>query len=149
MAGPVQRITKWFELCRQIDDPTFVTTFLAMERWGSDAVPFPGEVYRQFIRDCYQQNLLCQNRMEVGSERVDLGNIHCPVLNVIAEQDNIAPPAMSEPLQGLLVGTRDRETMRFPVGHIGLSASSKSPTKVWPKIDAWMAQRSRTMEEGA
>ena len=149
MASPVQRITKWLDLCRQIDDPAFVTTFLALERWGADAVPFPGEVYRQYMRDCYQQNLFCQNQMEVGGERVDLGRIHCPVLNIIAEQDNIAPPAMSEPLEGLLVGAKDRQTMRFPVGHIGLSASSKSPVKVWPHIDGWMSQRSRPMEGGA
>jgi polyhydroxyalkanoate synthase len=148
MASPVQRITKWLDLCRQIDDPGFVTTFLALERWGADAVPFPGEVYRQYMRDCYQQNLFCQNRMEVGGERVDLGRIHCPVLNIIAEQDNIAPPPMSEPLQGLLVGSKDSQTMRFPVGHIGLSASSRSPVKVWPHIDGWMSQRSRPMEEG-
>ncbi|HZH15732.1 MAG TPA: alpha/beta fold hydrolase [Archangium sp.] len=149
MASPVQRITKWLDLCRQIDDPAFVTTFLALERWGADAVPFPGEVYRQYMRDCYQRNLFCQNQMEVGGERVDLGRIHCPVLNIIAEQDNIAPPAMSEPLQGLLVGTKDSQTMRFPVGHIGLSASSKSPVKVWPHIDGWMSQRSQPMEGGA
>ncbi len=146
MAGPVQRITKWLEVFRQIDNPGFVTTFLALERWGADAVPFPGEVYRQYIRDCYQQNLLKQNQMEVGGERVDLGTIQCPVLNIIAEHDTIAPPAMSEPLAGL-VGTKECETMRFPVGHIGLSASSKSPVKVWPGISAWVAQRSRTLEE--
>ncbi|HZI06715.1 MAG TPA: alpha/beta fold hydrolase [Archangium sp.] len=149
MASPVQRITKWLDVCRQIDDPGFVTTFLALERWGADAVPFPGEVYRQYMRDCYQRNLFCRNQMEVGGERVDLGRIHCPVLNIIAEQDNIAPPAMSEPLQGLLVGTKDSQTMRFPVGHIGLSASSKSPVKVWPHIDGWMSQRSQPMEGGA
>jgi polyhydroxyalkanoate synthase len=146
MAAPVQRLTKWLDVCRQIDDPGFVTTFLALERWGADAIPFPGEVYRQYMKDCYQRNLFCQNRMEVGGERVDLGRIACPVLNIIAEQDNIAPPAMSEPLLGLLVGAKDRETMRFPVGHIGLSASSKAPVKVWPRISEWMAQRSQPWE---
>ncbi len=49
---------------------------------------------------------------------------------------------MSEPLPGL-VGSPDTQTMRFPVGHIGLSASSKSPTKVWPAVGGWIAARSR------
>lgn len=83
--------------------------------------------------------------MEVGGQRVDLGRIRCSLLNIIAEHDTIAPPAMSEPLPGL-VGSADKQTMRFPVGHIGLSASSKSPTKVWPHIAAWMAERSRGVE---
>jgi polyhydroxyalkanoate synthase subunit PhaC len=145
MAGPVQRFTKWLEVFRQIDDPGFVTTFLALERWGADAVPFPGEVYRQYMRDCYQQNLFMKNEMEVGGERVDLRRVSCPVLNIIAENDNIAPPAMSEPVPQL-VGTKDCETMRFPVGHIGLSASSKSPVKVWPRIAAWVERRSLPWE---
>lgn len=144
-AAPVQRLTRWLDVCRHIDEPEYVTTFLAMERWGADAVPFPGEVYRQYIKDCYQQNLFCQGKMEVGGERVDLKRIRCSVLNIIAEHDTIAPPPMSEPLPGL-VGSQDSQTVRFPVGHIGLSASSKSPTKVWPAVTDWIAARSRALE---
>jgi polyhydroxyalkanoate synthase len=145
MAAPVQRFTRWLDVCRHIDDPEYVTTFLAMERWGADAVPFPGEVYRQYIKDCYQQNLFCQGRMEVGGERVDLSRIRASVLNIIAEHDTIAPPPMSEPLSRL-VGSEDSRTLRFPVGHIGLSTSRKSPTKVWPAIADWIAARSRPLE---
>lgn len=145
MAAPVQRVTRWLEVCRRIDDADFVTTFLAMERWGADPVPFPGEVYRQYIKDCYQQNLFHQGRMEVGGEKVELGRIRGALLNIIAEQDTIAPPAMSEPLLGL-VGSKDKETRRYPVGHIGLSASSKGPSKVWPSIAAWISARSQPME---
>jgi polyhydroxyalkanoate synthase subunit PhaC len=144
-AAPVQRLTRWLDVCRHIDEPEYVTTFLAMERWGADPVPFPGEVYRQYIKDCYQQNLFCQGRMEVGGERVELGRIRASLLNIIAEQDTIALPPMSEPLPKL-VGSPDAQTVRFPVGHIGLSASSKSPTKVWPAIASWIAARSRPME---
>ncbi|MBZ4418010.1 alpha/beta fold hydrolase [Myxococcus sp. RHSTA-1-4] len=145
MAAPVQRLTRWLEVCRRIDDPDFVTTFLAMERWGADPVPFPGEVYRQYIKDCYQQNLFPQGKMEVGNQRIDLGRIQCSVLNVIAEQDSIALPPMSEPLPSL-VASKDTETRRYPVGHIGLSASSKGATVVWPSIASWIGARSKTME---
>ena len=144
-AAPVQRFTRWLDVCRHIDEPEYVTTFLAMERWGADAVPFPGEVYRQYIKDCYQQNLFCQGKMEVGGQRVDLKRIRGALLNIIADQDVIAMPPMSEPLPGL-VGSSDARTMRFPVRHIGLSASSKSPAKVWPAITRWIAERSSPME---
>lgn len=145
MAAPVQRVTRWLELFRRIEDVDFVTTFLAMERWGCDSVPFPGEVYRQYIKDCYQQNLFPRGLMEVGGQRVDLGRIRCSLLNIIAEHDTIAPPAMSEPLPEL-VGSADKQTLRFPVGHIGLSASSKSPALVWPRIASWIRERSREVE---
>ncbi len=143
-AAPVQRFTRWLEVCRRIDDPDYVTTFLAMERWGADAVPFPGEVYRQYIKDCYQHNLFCQGRMQVGGETIDLGRIRCPLLNLIAEHDTIAPPPMSEPLLQL-VGSQVKATLRFPVGHIGLSASSKGPTQVWPRIAAWLAEQAEPL----
>lgn len=145
MAAPVQRLTRWLEVCRRIDDPEFVTTFLAMERWGADGVSFPGEVYRQYVKDCYQQNKFIRGEMQVGGERVELRNVRCSLLNVIAEHDTIAPPPMSEPLTRK-VGSSDCEALRFPVGHIGLSASSKSPSHVWPKIAAWIAARSQMLD---
>jgi len=144
MMAPIQRMTKWLDVFRRIDDPDFVTTFLAMERWASDNVPFPGEVYRQYIKDCYQENNFCHGRMVVGGERVDLGKIACPVLSVIADNDTIAPPKSSEALDRLVSST-DKETLRFPVGHIGLSSSSKGPKHIWPKIAAWIGARSQPL----
>ena len=75
MMAPVQRLTKWLEVFRRIDDPEFVTTFLAMECWAADNVPFPGEVYRQYIKDCYQENNFYEGRMVVGGRKVDLAQI--------------------------------------------------------------------------
>jgi polyhydroxyalkanoate synthase len=146
MMAPVQRFTKWLDVCRRIDDPEFVTTFLAMEHWASDNVPFPGEVYRQYIKDCYQENNFCKGRMMVGGRRVDLGDIRCPLLNIIADNDVIAPPKSSEALDGLVSST-DKATLRFPVGHIGLSSSSKGPKQMWPKIAGWIRGHSAPLED--
>jgi polyhydroxyalkanoate synthase subunit PhaC len=141
MMAPVQRLTKWLEVFRRVDDPEFVTTFLAMEAWAADNVPFPGELYRQYIKDCYQENNFYHGRMIVGGRRVDLAEITCPLLTLIADNDTIAPPAASTVLEGRVRST-DRTTMRFPVGHIGLSTSSKGPRQIWPRVAAWLAERS-------
>ena len=146
MMAPIQRMTKWLDVFRRIDDADFVTTFLAMEHWASDNVPFPGEVYRQYIKDCYQENNFCNGRMVIGGERVDLGKIKCALLNVIAENDTIAPPKSSEVLSRLVSST-DQETLRFSVGHIGLSTSSKGPKLIWPKIAGWIEARSEKLEK--
>lgn len=139
--APIQRMTKWLEVFRRIEDPDFVSTFLGMEHWAADNVEFPGEIYRQYIKDCYQQNNFCKGRMMVGGKRVDLHNIRCPVLSIIAENDTIAPPKSSEALNEI-IGSADKEIMRFPVGHIGLSTSSKGPKMIWPKVANWIAKRS-------
>ena len=145
MMAPVQRLTKWLEVFRRIDDPEFVTTFLAMETWAADNVPFPGEVYRQYIKDCYQENNFYEGRMVVGGRKVDLAQIRCPLLTLIAENDTIAPPASSTALDAK-VGSTDKTTLRFPVGHIGLSTSSKGPKQIWPKVAGWIAAHSEPLE---
>lgn len=141
MMAPVQRISKWFEVFRRLDDKDFVTTFLAMETWAADNVPFPGEVYRQYIKDCYQENNFFKGKMVVGRRRVDLGDYKGALLNLIAENDTIAPPPSSEALMSV-IGSTDKTLMRFPVGHIGLSTSSKGPKQIWPKIAGWIAAHS-------
>ena len=144
MMAPIQRLTKWLEVFRRIDDPEFVTTFLAMECWAADNVPFPGEVYRQYVKDCYQENNFYEGRMVVGGRTVELGHITCPLLTLIAENDTIAPPASSTALDGK-VGSVDKTTMRFPVGHIGLSTSSKGPRMIWPEVAKWIAAHSAAL----
>jgi len=145
--APIQRMTKWLEVFRRIEDPAFVTTFLAMEHWASDNVPFPGQVYRQYIKDCYQQNNFVNDRMVVGANTVKLSNIRVPLLNIIADNDVIAPPESSLPLNEIVSST-DKEVMRFPVGHIGLSSSSKGAKEIWPKIAGWIAKRSDPFSAG-
>lgn len=139
--APVQRVTKWLEVFRKIEDKDFVTTFLGMEHWAVDNVEFPGEIYRQYIKDCYQSNNFCNARMKIGGRTVDLAKITCPLLSILAENDPIAPPKSSEILNQRIQST-DNEIMRFPVGHIGLSTSSKGPKVIWPKVAQWIGQRS-------
>ena len=95
-------------LFERLDDKRLVDEFLTMESWLNDNMPVPGEVFREFVKYLYQQNLLVQNRMPVGRRIVDLKHITCPVLNLMAVQDNLVPAAQSEPFNDL-VGSTDRE----------------------------------------
>lgn len=138
---PVGIWQKWDTFFQRVDREDFVTTFLAMERWASDNIAFPGEVYRQYIKDCYQTNNFMHGKMEIGGRRVDLGNITAPVLNIIAGRDTIVPPESTTPLAGL-VGSEDTTSLEFACGHIGLSTSSKGPRVYWPQVASWIGARS-------
>ena len=70
---------------------------------SNDNVAFPGEAFRTNVKTCYQQNLLCQNRLVVGGERVDLGAITCAVLNIVAQMDHICAPKSASVLNQLVV----------------------------------------------
>lgn len=122
-------------------DEKFLEDFFAMETWLNDNIPVAGETFRQFVKDCFQRNLLMQGKLEVGDERVDFRNIRCPVLNLIAEFDHLVTPSQSQPFTDA-VGSSDRKTVMFKAGHIGLAVSSRAHKELWPNVVEWLAQRS-------
>lgn len=115
--------------------------FLALEKWLSEGIPHAGEAFREFVKDCYQNNLLIQNRMKVGGKLVDLREIRCPVLNIVAEKDHIIPPKSSEGLNAV-VASEDKEVIRFPSGHVGMTVGSQAQTALWPRVVDWLIGRS-------
>jgi polyhydroxyalkanoate synthase len=142
---PVQNlIEKPIHLFERLDDETFVDDFLTMEMWLNDNISVPGEVFREFVKGLYQQNLLAQNRMPVGQELVDLRKITCPILNIIGRSDDLVPCAQSLPFNDLVAST-DRKSIVFPSGHIGLAVGSKAQTQLWPEVCRWLGERSRTV----
>ena len=57
-------------------------SFLGVSKWVDDGVPFPGEAFRRWIKDFYQQNKLAKGELQLRGRRVDLSNIGCRVLNI-------------------------------------------------------------------
>jgi len=142
MLKPVRNlIAKPISLYERLDDQKHVDEFLTMETWLNDNVPVAGEVFREFVKYLYQQNLLVQNRLTIAKRTVNLRNITCPVLNLMAEQDDLVPASQSEPF-GDLVGSEDRETIKLAAGHIGLAMGSAAQRELWPHAVQWLAKRS-------
>lgn len=137
---PMTNVTKWRDLWGNRGKEGFIDIWRRMEKWSSDNVPFPGEVYRQYIRDCYQTNAFVKGEMMIAGERVDLGAISMPLLTVIAQRDHIVPQASAEALLDV-VGSEDVTKMEFKTGHIGLSSSSRGKREIWPAISGWLAER--------
>jgi polyhydroxyalkanoate synthase len=143
---PVQNIfEKPLNLFDNLDDDKYVEDFLAMETWLNDNIPVAGETFRRFVKDLFQRNLLTQGRFTLAGEKVDLRNIACPVLNLIAQHDHLVPPSQSLPLIGA-VGSADKKTITFPAGHIGLAVSSKAHRDLWPQVCDWLAERSERVD---
>ncbi|MCL2330343.1 MAG: class III poly(R)-hydroxyalkanoic acid synthase subunit PhaC, partial [Phycisphaerae bacterium] len=105
----------------------------------------PGEVYRTFVKELYQQNKLTRNQFRLGGRLVDLRKIVCPVLNLMAKNDDLVPCSQSLPFNEL-VGSQDRDTIVFPAGHIGLAVGSKAQRDLWPKVCDWLGKRSDQAE---
>lgn len=121
----------------------FLDDFLTTETWLQDNIPVPGEIYRQFVKYLYQKNLLTQNRMPVGKHIVNLRDIRCPVLNIMAGKDDLVPSAQSAPFNDL-VGSKDRQSLVLQgSGHIGLAIGGRAQKEIWPQACRWLAERSQ------
>jgi polyhydroxyalkanoate synthase len=92
-------IDKYIGFFENMDNKEFIENFVRMEKWIFDSPDVPGETIRQFVKDCYQKNLLIQSRMVVGGNRVDLKNITMPLLNIYAKYDHLVPPGAWSCLQ--------------------------------------------------
>jgi len=134
-------LQKPISLLERADDDKFVHEFLTMETWLNDNIPVPGEVYREFVKHLYQQNQLTRGELVINGRRVDLKNITCPVLNLMASRDDLVPCSQSEPFNDL-VGSTDRKTIRLSAGHIGLAVGSRAQRELWPQAVEWLEQRS-------
>ncbi len=112
----------------------------AMFRWVNEGVAFPAGCYRQWIGEFYQQNKLLRGELVLNGQKVLLSNIRCPLLNVVASNDIIAPrPTTNAILKH--VGSTDKEELMVKGGHVGIVVGRAAATDLWPKVVAWLEAR--------
>lgn len=137
---PTNQISKWVALADKWNDAAFMEAFEALETWAGDNIPFPAEAYQTYIKELYQQNLLARGEHHVRGQRVDLQQIECPVLHVVASRDNICPEDAALALKAL-VGATDQEVLEIPSGHVGAVVGSKARKLLYPGIVQWLSAR--------
>jgi polyhydroxyalkanoate synthase len=128
-------------LLDRLDDESFVAGWQVMDHWVADGIPFPGESYRQWIKEFYQGNKLIKGEVTLAGKKVKLENIKANLLNVYAELDHIVQPCQAMPLVDR-VGSTDKQTMAVKAGHVGVVAGRAARKNFFPRLDAWLAARS-------
>lgn len=142
MLKPVQTFNRYATLFENAENEEFVKSFLAFDYWANDAIPVAGETFRKFVKDCFQQNSLIQGKMKMGSELVELQQVKCSVLNVIAQHDSIVPPESAEALMDK-IGSVDAEVIKVKGGHHGITIGTSALKFVWKKTADWMLERQK------
>lgn len=136
-----QGVEKYVNFFKNINNEKFVDSFLRVEKWLSDTPPIPGELFRQWIKDIYQDNRLIRNKMNVGGKHIDLKKITMPIFVQVAVGDHLVSPECSMPLY-YAVGSEDKTLRIYPTGHVGMIASSMSQRRVLPELGKWLAEHS-------
>ena len=140
LVTPVATVNKYIQFLEGVENPKFVSTFLRMEKWIFDSPDMAGEVFREWIRDLLQQNLLIKNQLILDGQKVDLRKIKCPLLNVFGKNDYLAPPSTAKPLSKA-VSSKDVTTIGVDTGHVGIFVGSRSYKTISPKIAKWIRER--------
>jgi polyhydroxyalkanoate synthase len=138
---PASRVVGQLRLWDNLWNDEFVKGFRMMERWGNETLPLPGGYFRQTVKELLRGNALYEGTLRIGGRKVDLDKITVPFLHVIAQYDHIVPPACAQPLVQR-VGSRDKEELMLPGGHVSIAAGPNAVKRMWPKLDAWLQNRS-------
>jgi polyhydroxyalkanoate synthase len=134
--SPVRYINLW----QNILNDRYVEQYRAFNKWTNDHIPFPGECFRQVVKDLQWENKLIKDELTIGGKPVRLSAIKKPLLHVTARRDHIVPPA-SASLLVQMVGSTDKEQIELDGGHVGIVAGRAAVRDLWPRVADWLAER--------
>lgn len=132
----------YVSLADRVDNDNFVLNWKLMQKWLNDGIPFPGESYRQWIRDFYQDNKLINDQLEVRGRKVELANIKANLLNISATRDNIALPHQIAPLNDK-VSSKNKTLHVVETGHVSVVTGRKAINEIHPYIEKWITDNSK------
>ena len=81
----------------------------------------------------------------LGGRRASPGNIHNPVLAVIAELDDICVESATTVVTDVLTGT-ETELLRVDAGHASLFSGRKAMKSVMPSVFGWLEGQSEVIK---
>lgn len=138
---PASDIVGQIRLWDNLWNDDYVKSYRRMDRWVAETLPLPGAYFRQMTKELLQNNALYENKLRIGGKQVDLRQVKVPLLSVVAQYDHLVPPACARPLIDL-VGSRDKEEVVLPGGHVSIVAGANAVKRMWPKLDQWLEGRS-------
>jgi len=139
---PTLNLSKAVHMIDRAWDDEFLDGFLALETWGNDNVSFPGECYVRYIEELYRGDALRKGTFTLGGKPARLENVTCPLLVVSFEHDNIVPKEAATALVDL-AGSKVKEHLHLPGGHVGAVVSRSASKRLWPALDAFFGAQDK------
>ena len=138
---PAARTAGQLRLWTDIDNTAFVNHFRALERWGNETLPLPGEYFRETTKALMWKNALRNDELEIAGRSAQLSRVTIPILHVLAEHDHIVPCPAGKPLLEK-VGSLEKDELILKGGHVSLIAGGNARKRMWPAVSEWLSGRS-------
>lgn len=145
---PTMNLSKAVYVLDKAWDDLFLDGFFALETWSNDNVSFPGEAFRRYIGELYQDNKLVRRQFALAGRPVDLSNIDCPTLAISFEHDHIVPAQSARALVDF-VDDKLMTHVHLYGGHVGAVVSRKAAQNLWPLVSNWFADCAPESKAGA
>jgi polyhydroxyalkanoate synthase len=139
----------------------FVQNLVKLRAWINNTPDLPGPLFKQFVMDLYQNNLLAKNQLILKEEKegieaennkrkektVDLKNISIPILNIVANKDDLVSSKSSIPIteqndNNRFMRSKEKKLIEFPSNHVELCISYDAHRYLWPQVIDWLKERS-------
>ncbi len=148
MRKPTSDLVTYAALWDNLWNDEYVEGHQAMAQFIREQVPLPGALLRQIVDKLIRGNELASGAFELGSRIVELHDVSCPLLVVMAERDELVPVDSTVALRDFM--GENMEELLLPAGHVGLITGRKAATVTIPHIIGWIAEHSRsTVKRGA
>lgn len=132
---------KYFQFIQKFDQKDKVRHFLQIEKWLHDTPDQPKAAFLELIYHFYLKNKLIHGDLQLNQQKIKLGKITLPVLNIFAKNDKIIPIQASKALQKHINST-DYTEKKFDSGHIGIYINPTINQRMAKVIAKWIKQRS-------
>jgi polyhydroxyalkanoate synthase len=138
---PLDRLLGYVRLWDNLWDDGYVYNWRVRYKWVNDQIPFPGETYRQVIKELMWANKFVKGEFRLGGRPVDPRAITCSVFNAMAEFDHIAPYESTRSLTSI-ISSLDKEDLVLRGGHVSLISGANAILRLWPLVNEWLSSRS-------
>ncbi|MDN3015009.1 alpha/beta fold hydrolase [Paenibacillus sp. BSR1-1] len=129
-------------LISRAHDDKYVEKWRRMDKWTKDTASFAGSAFKQLFNDLYKDNKLLKGELVIGSRKVDLKNIRCPLFVFSCSRDTLVLEQQSLPVMDL-VSSEDKTYEVYEGGHVSLALTGVF-AEIW---DKWLSARSKEIQE--
>jgi len=131
----------YVQLLKNLDDLQFVQEHATLSNFLNNMIDYPGGINQDMLFNVWLQNPLKRGFIQLKDKKIELKNIDCSLLVGAGRSDQLVTADAASPLSQL-TSSQDVTFTLIPGGHLGLMSSQASALEFWPKLTAWLAERS-------
>lgn len=132
------------QLLKNLGNLSAVREHATLGKFLNQMIDYPGGINQDMLFNVWLQNPLKHGQITLHGKVVQLKRVTCSLLIGAGKSDQLVTQDAIQPLTTLTSST-DVQFEMIPGGHLGMISSQGSADQFWPKMAAWLAERSTAL----